>query len=198
MLRIDENNKRKQHILHPDVLSPLWLMYSFRTVQMNLHLMFTGWISRVTESNGIKRFYALAYLLSKFGSEINRAPILHGLSQTLCSHSVTLPMCMLNLGTGPHVQKFQVSLYSNWSDTNHQVLCIARPQVFQQIAITIETRHNLEIQFHIACDQWKYLTKQTTPWCAVSSGINSHMEILPLSMRLQIEGENQSSFHLYF
>ena len=68
----------KQYILHPDVLSPLWLMYSFRTVQMNLHLMFTGWISQLTESNGIKRFYALAYLLSKFGSGINRAPILHG------------------------------------------------------------------------------------------------------------------------
>ena len=64
--------------------------------------------------------------------------------------------------------------------------------------ITIETRHNLEIQFHIAYDQWKYLTKQTPPWCAVSSGINSHLEILPLSMRLQIEGENQSSSHPYF
>lgn len=125
MLKIGKNNKKEQFILHPDVLSPPWLMYSLRTMQIYLHLIFTGWIPTRNRMNGTQRFYALASLLSNFGSGTDRTPISHELSPALCSHPVNVPVCILNLCTGI-------------SHSNLQVLCSAGSQVFYRSAVTME------------------------------------------------------------
>lgn len=117
MLSINKNNKREQFILHPDVLSPRWLMYSFRTVQINLHLISTGWIPTCNRSKWDQKVLCIDFSLSNFGSRPERTPILPELSPALCSHPVILPMYMLNLGTGLQIQQEpQVSFYSNWPD----------------------------------------------------------------------------------
>lgn len=172
-------------------------MYSFRTVQMNLHLIFTGWIPACNRIKWDQNVLCIDFSLSNFGSRIERTPILpchqpyahiQLCCQCVCRHTA------IDLQIQQEPQDF---FYSNWPDKLiFQVLCVAGLLDFQRSAITMKTGVICKSSFTLFVVIGNNLACRPHHSLLLPVEV-SHMKIVPLvSMKWKIEVEIRSALTL--